>query len=149
MQITVDEWLVEYLSPASEASKVEQAHAFTERVKRKCDKMVFTSEHLRRFRSRSERFRREVNDAYYFPLVLRPLTLLLYNSDKVQLCAAAKLPDNAQIPEDDVPIVQSLMLCESKTLITTDERLVQAIKRELAQHEVKCVTPKEYIDDAR
>jgi hypothetical protein len=142
-EIAVDEWLVEYLSPFSKGDQIELAITFICIVKTKCDKIIFTQDHLKRFENKVNQLKSKFHNTSYFPLILQPFTLLLHNSDKVVLRAADNTKEIEGVSKDDLPVARTALniLTNEKYLVTTDSKLCQI----LGKYGVKCISPEDYV----
>lgn len=145
--IVVDEWLFDSLSPHSNTELVEMAHVFIWTIKKKCDRMIFSPEHRKRCDKKVNRFKSETKDISFYPLVLRPLTLLLHDAKKAELRQGSlPSPVSDVIPNDDHPLLRSAFAITSKKLIvTTDERLGKIVEENLGDYELECISPQNYI----
>ena len=146
----IDEWLVEYLSPWSDSEKVELAHTLISTVKSRCDKIIFSSSHIARFLDKTNAFRNQVKDPFYYPLTLHSLTLLLHDPQKAEQRFGSRPVDCQGIKADDYPVVESALAIASarKLRVTTDQPLGKAIAENCAKYGIECIDPRGYLDGA-
>jgi hypothetical protein len=149
LDITVDEWLIDCLSPWSDDSNLELVQTFIHTVKVRCDRLVFTHEHSRRCQEKVNDLRNTVREKFYYPMVLHPLTELLYDSRKVDLRSAVDVVEMTGVPQDDVPVVQSVLAIGGprRLLITTDARLTPILSEKFRRYGVECLDPESYLRD--
>jgi hypothetical protein len=146
-EIVVDEWLIEYLSPQASPSQVELAHSITHLIKIKCDKLIFTEHHFARFNSKAKSFVQQAKNSFHYPMLLHPLTLLLYDSNKVERRSATHPKEIEGVKEDDFPVLDSAFAVstQNKILITTDRPLSLRLAKYQARYGLACVTPDDYL----
>jgi hypothetical protein len=148
-EIVVDEWLIDYLSPASIHGQVEMAHAITQFIKSKCDKMIFTPAHFRNFQSKVEQFKKNAATSFHYPLLLRPLTMLLFDSEKVDRRSGFIPQDVKGVKDDDFPVVESAFAIsiQRKLIVTTDEPLSKVISENCGKYGLECLKPEGYLNN--
>jgi len=129
MEITIDEWLVHYIS---DPQRCEMAFKFLDKVFRKCDKFVTINDkglmqkiyQMSRDSANWEPASRRI--AKYF------FASFMVNSSKFHRLDPStinQLPDDLrqQIPNDDIYLVETAMNTEAKFILTTDGRLKERL----------------------
>lgn len=147
MEIAVDEWLIDCLSPVSSSMNVELVHAFTKTIKIRSDKIIFTSEHLQNIERKLKRLKREVQDTFYVPMVLHPLSEMLRDSEKAECRTGFFVQELSAIKDDDIAVVQSVLAIagDDKLLVTTDQPLKEVLSDAFQSYGIRCIDPNQYL----
>src|SRR5207245_11090643 len=92
-------------------------------------------------------FRHSVKDNYVYPLILRPLTELLYDSDKAEQRNGHHPTGLRGIKDDDFPVVDSAFALgvHKRFIITSDTDLDKVVGESLGGYNMYCISPDQYL----
>lgn len=132
MEIIVNEWLLDYLCPHTDANKTKSVARFLNALLEKCDKIVIRnpSPFIKKFYKYMKQYQSDNECKKRFS---RLNQLFFYNYDKTIIVDdrdIGKLPPETEgkIPPKDKYLVELAYFSKDKILVTTDNRLKEILE---------------------